>query len=129
MSDPQRPRVLLVDDDEMVLSVLADQLRKHCDCHTESDARQALTVLESEVFDVIISDMVMPNMSGDQFLAEAYHRWPHTERILITGYADTDSLVRAVNGGKIFYYLKKPWNTSELLEAVQAAHRRSLEWP
>lgn len=128
MSEPQRPRVLLVDDDEMVLAVLADQLRKHCHCHTETDARKALAVLENESFDVIVSDMVMPHMSGDQFLTAAYQKWPQIERIVITGYADTDSLVRAVNGGKIFYYLSKPWKANELLEAVRAAHQRSLQW-
>jgi DNA-binding NtrC family response regulator len=119
-----KPRVLLVDDDDLVLAVMHDQLRKRCRCTAVQDPREALTLLAQEEFDVLVSDQVMPHLSGDQLLARAYQNWPGTERILITGYADVNSILRAVNNGQISHYIAKPWNAAELLESVlQAAGR------
>lgn len=119
-----RPRVLLVDDDVMVLAILEAQLGATCDCVAVDDARLALEKLAEQQFDVIVSDQVMPYMTGDQFLALAAERWPEVERLLITGYADLGSVVKAVNAGKISHYLAKPWQGEELAEAVWAAYGR-----
>lgn len=121
----ERPRVLLVDDDTMVLSILEAQLGSTCDCVSVSDARTALQVLAEREFDVIVSDQVMPYMTGDQLLAKVAQLWPEVERLLITGYADLGSVIKAVNAGKISHYLAKPWQGEELAEAVLAAFQRS----
>lgn len=123
--EKNRPRVLLVDDDELVLTVLQDQLARRCATTAVQDPREALTLLSTESFDVIVSDQVMPHLSGDQLLARVYQNWPDTERVLITGYADMNSIVRAVNEGHIAHYIAKPWSASELVEAVMAAAERS----
>ncbi|MBS2038772.1 response regulator [bacterium] len=119
-----RPRVLLVDDDVMVLAILEAQLGPTCDCVAVDDARVALEKLAEQQFDVIVSDQVMPYMTGDQLLAKAAESWPEVERLLITGYADLGSVVKAVNAGKISHYLAKPWQGEELAEAVRAAYLR-----
>ena len=72
--------------------------------------------------------MVMTQLAGPQLMAEVYKNWPQTQRILITGYADMDSLVRGVNLGKVFHYLSKPWKANELVEAVESAYQNSHEW-
>ena len=120
-----RPRVLLVDDDTMVLAILEDQLSTSCDCVAVSDGRVALLKLAEQEFDVIVSDQVMPFMTGDQLLAKVAQNWPQVERLLITGYADLNSVIKAVNAGKISHYLAKPWQGEELAEAVSAAVQRS----
>lgn len=123
----ERPRVFLVDDDEMVLAAMEDQLCSFCDCVTVHDPRRALALLAEQPFDVIVSDQVMPHLSGDQLLAKVNECWPEIERILITGQADTRSVARAVNQGQIFYYLSKPWDAGQLIEAVQKAYKRARE--
>lgn len=120
-----RPRVLLVDDDTMVLAILEAQLRPTCDCVAVSDGRGALEKLGEQEFDVIVSDQVMPYMTGDQLLAKVAQLWPLVERLLITGYADLGSVIKAVNAGKISHYLAKPWQGEELTQAVRAAYLRS----
>ncbi|MBT9588573.1 response regulator [bacterium] len=121
------PSVLLVDDDELVLEVMVDQLSAFCHCSAATDGHRALEMLEKGKFDVVVSDQVMPRMSGDELLASVYQRWPHVQRILITGYADLTSVIRAVNRGKITHYLSKPWTALQLVEAVQAAHQIVME--
>jgi DNA-binding NtrC family response regulator len=120
-----RPRVLLVDDDTMVLAILEAQLKPTCDCVAVSDGRLALEKLAEQEFDVIVSDQVMPYMTGDQLLAQVAQTWPQVERLLITGYADLNSVIKAVNAGKICHYLAKPWQGEELAEAVRVAFQRS----
>lgn len=120
----QKPRVLLVDDDELVLAVMHDQLRKRCHCVAVQDPREALEMLSQQEFDVLVSDQVMPHLSGDQLLAKAYQNWPQTERILITGYADVTSILRAVNNGQISHYISKPWKAAELIDSVMQAAQR-----
>lgn len=121
----RKPRVLLVDDDAMVLGTLEAQLSPTCDCVAVSEGRLALEKLAEQEFDVIVSDQVMPFMTGDQLLAKVAELWPHVERLLITGYADLGSVIKAVNAGKISHYLAKPWQGEELAEAVRAAFLRS----
>jgi DNA-binding NtrC family response regulator len=123
---PERARVLIVDDDELVLATMQRQLSRHFDCQTVSDSRQALVIVAEGGIDVIVSDLSMPYLSGDRLLAQVYECWPEVERLLITGHADISSVMRAVNQGKIFSYLVKPWATLELIEAVEGAYQRGL---
>lgn len=122
-----RARVLLVDDDDLVLATMQRQLSKHFDCRIVNDSREALVIVAEGNTDVIVSDLSMPHLSGDRLLARVYECWPEVERVLITGYADLDSVLRAVNNGKIFSYLVKPWAPAELIEAIQGAYQKALE--
>jgi response regulator RpfG family c-di-GMP phosphodiesterase len=77
--------------------------------------------LEENSVDLIISDMRMPEMDGAEFLAHAATISPDTVRILLTGYADMESTVAAINKGKIFKYFSKPWNDNEIILGVKHA--------
>jgi len=115
----QTSRILCLDDEEAVLKSLRRLLknvRYEVTCHTSAAA--ALAFLEDNDVDLIISDMRMPEMSGDKFLTKAAEIAPHTVRILLTGYADLDSTINAINDGKIHRYMQKPWDNNELLEVV-----------
>jgi adenylate cyclase len=122
------PVLLLVDDEPGILSALRRLLRtpRYEVLLAESGAA-ALEILASREVDLIVSDMRMPNMSGAEFLARAQTLYPDTMRILLTGYSETDSVIRAINEGGVYRYLNKPWDDHDLLLTVaQALEQRRL---
>jgi response regulator RpfG family c-di-GMP phosphodiesterase len=118
-----RPRVLCVDDEPYILESLRDTLRKRFDVRTAGSGLEGLVLLEAEPekFALIISDMRMPVMPGSIFLREARRRAPDATRILLTGYADLDAAVEAVNEAHLFRFLTKPCPAAELLATCTAA--------
>lgn len=124
---PAAPSILCVDDEPSILSALKRLFRPHgFTVLTAGSGQEALELLAQEPVDVVISDMRMPQMDGAQFLEQVFQRWPETKRILLTGYADANATIAAVNLGHIWRYVAKPWNDAELVAAVQQAlaHRR-----
>lgn len=120
--------VLCVDDEPNILSALKRALRGGCRVLTAVSGAQAIEVLQSESVDLIISDMRMPGMDGAQLLEHAHRHWPQTVRILLTGYADMAATVAAINRGRIFRYINKPWDDGELQMTVrQGLERLALE--
>ncbi|WMN61783.1 response regulator (plasmid) [Pseudoalteromonas xiamenensis] len=116
------PKILCLDDEESVLRSLARLLRHHgMEIETFTSGFEALAALEKDDFEVIISDMRMPQMTGDVFLAKTKALSPDSQRILLTGYSDFSSTVNAVNEGGIHFYLQKPWQNEHLLSTVKEA--------
>lgn len=122
--------LLFVDDEPNVLSALRRLFRgTGCRIQTCNSAAEALVLLERESVDLVISDMRMPEMNGAQLLERVFARWPETKRILLTGYADAAETIAAINRGKIWRYVSKPWNDEELVLTVQQAlaHRSLMQ--
>ena len=128
--------VLCVDDESNILSALKRCLRSAGYCvMTASGGEQALALLEQmgqtaehQAIDVVLSDMRMPGMDGAQLLEQVHQRWPHTVRMLLTGQADMQSTIAAINRGRILRYLRKPWDEAELLGAIgEGVQRLALE--
>lgn len=118
-----KPRVLCVDDEPYVLEGLQVNLRRHFDVSTATSGREALRMIhKSDPFCVILSDMRMPEMDGASFLSLAKDASPDSSRVLLTGHADLEAAVKAVNEGGIFAYLSKPCPAGELLTAFEGAH-------
>ena len=116
------PRVLAVDDEPSILSAIKRLFRgQGWDVLTATSGKEALALLEQEPVALVVSDMRMPEMDGAQFLEQVFVRWPDTKRILLTGYADAAATIAAINRGKIWRYVAKPWNDDELLVTVQQA--------
>lgn len=114
--------ILLVDDEPNILNSLRRLLRSEGYLlRTAEGGEQGLALLAEAPADVIVSDMRMPGMSGAEFLKEARARWPESVRLLLTGFADMASTVSAVNEGGIHAYLNKPWNDTQLLQALREA--------
>jgi response regulator RpfG family c-di-GMP phosphodiesterase len=92
-------------------------------------AAEGIALLEREVVDVVVSDMRMPVVNGSEFLAQVCERWPHTIRVLLTGYADLESAIDAINRGQPFGYLTKPWEDENLqrvlADALEMANLRT----
>ena len=118
------PTLLVVDDELQITASVADQFRRSFKVITASCAEQALTLLESNDVSIIIADQRMPGKTGAELLAEACRIDADVVRILLTGYADIEAVIQAVNEGKIYFYLTKPWRSDEL-EAVVS---RALEY-
>jgi response regulator RpfG family c-di-GMP phosphodiesterase len=114
--------LLFVDDEPNVLKALK-RLFRHNEytIHLAESGQDGLALLQQYPIDLIISDMRMPHMDGAEFLAQAALGWPDTMRILLTGYADIESTIAAVNNGKIYCYCSKPWEDNDLKTLVANA--------
>ncbi|WP_440110846.1 HD domain-containing phosphohydrolase [Acidovorax sp. BL-A-41-H1] len=129
-SAPEAPwTVLCVDDEPGILSALKRVLRaEDCKVLQANGGAEALQLLEQHPVDVVVSDMRMPGMDGAALLAEVRKRWPETARILLTGYADMNATIAAINNGQIYRYIHKPWDETELrLTVRQAAEHQLLQ--
>ncbi len=116
-----RPRVLVVDDEPQVLLAMQDILGDEFDTVTAVSGTRALELAKDDPeLAVVISDQRMPQMSGDHVL-EQVGKVSRATRILFTGYADLAAVIRAVNHGRIFAYLTKPWNAEHLRQTVRQA--------
>jgi response regulator RpfG family c-di-GMP phosphodiesterase len=113
--------ILLVDDEPAILDGLRRQLRKKFTVHTAAGGAEALELLESEPVAVVVSDMRMPQMNGATFLSTVRTLYPDVVRILLTGQADTQSAITAVNEGQIYRFLTKPCPPEVLLEEIGSA--------
>lgn len=121
-----KPRILLVDDEPNLLAGLRRHLAASFDVTVADSGATALGLMATALaYDVIVSDMRMPNMNGAQFLQAARLAAPDTVRILLTGQADTPSSVAAVNDGGIFRFLTKPCAQGDLQAAVHAGVQHS----
>lgn len=115
-------RILCVDDETNILSALRRLFRQNgYQISIAGSGAEGLKVLEAEPFDLVISDMRMPEMDGAQFLERVFRLYPDTVRILLTGYADITSTISAINKGQIYRYVSKPWDDQELLTTVRQA--------
>ena len=124
---PVAATLLFVDDEQNILSSLKRLFRPlGYTIHIANGGVEGLSLLEKEHVDVVVSDMRMPEMDGAQFLEQVATRWPHTVRILLTGYADIGSTVEAVNKGGIWKYVSKPWDDNFLKQCVQDALERKF---
>ncbi|HEU0265604.1 MAG TPA: HD domain-containing phosphohydrolase [Geobacterales bacterium] len=113
--------VLLVDDEKNILSSLQRLLRREkIEALTATSGEEGLALLKGDdEVGVIISDQRMPGMTGVEFLEKAKDVAPDAMRIVLTGYADMDVIVSAINRGSAFRYLTKPWEDAELLQALR----------
>jgi response regulator RpfG family c-di-GMP phosphodiesterase len=122
MAESNRPRILLVDDEPLVLAALRRQLRTHFDVTVATESWEAMELVASEgPYAVVVSDLRMPGMDGVALLHSIRELSPDTVRVLLTGYADVDAAIAAVNEGNIFRFLTKPCPTGMLVRALEAS--------
>jgi DNA-binding NtrC family response regulator len=120
-------KVLLVDDDELVTTSLRSFLMFELNLEPTvfNDSSAALDFLEAQPFDMVISDFVMPGVNGIELLEAARQRRPEAPRVLLTGYADNRSAIRALNEARIYHYVEKPWDNQQMRQIVVSAVERS----
>ncbi|OMH32121.1 sigma-54 dependent transcriptional regulator [Motiliproteus sp. MSK22-1] len=113
--------VLVVDDEERSLETITRTLDDDYQVLCASSASAAELILDEHSVQVILCDQRMPGKTGVEFLAETRESWPQIPRIIISGYTDSDNIIRAINEAGIYHYLTKPWHPEQLLMVVNNA--------
>lgn len=115
--DNKAQTIIIVDDEEMVLTSLSSFLALETDYHVETFTRaaKALEYIESNEVDLVISDYLMPEMDGISFLAKVRELRPEVPRIILTGYADKENAIKAINEVGLYQYIEKPWDNEDIL--------------
>ena len=108
--------VLIVDDEEMVLTSLSTYLALETEYEvvTFTSATRALEHIAQHDVGIIISDFLMPEMDGIRFLARAKELRPDTPRVILTGYADKENAIKAINQVGLYQYVEKPWDNDDI---------------
>ncbi|MEJ7736489.1 MAG: response regulator [Chitinophagaceae bacterium] len=119
--------ILYVDDEENNLMSFKATFRLMYNVSIATSGDEAYNILQKKMFDIIITDQRMPNMTGIQFLEKILVEFPDPMRILLTGYADLNAVIDAVNKGKIYHYLAKPWIEDEIHMTIKRAYETYLD--
>lgn len=127
MDNGHQPKVMLVDDEDMVLTSVRAflTLETEYDVEAFSNPMQAAEFLKQNSVDVVVSDYMMPHMNGLELLRVAKEHQPESGRILLTGHADKQSAIQAINEVGLYQYLEKPWDNAQLLLVINGAIERA----
>lgn len=120
-------KIVAVDDEKMVTSAFKTlfKVEGYSDVHLFNNPGEALDFLKKETPDLIISDFMMPEMNGLEFLTEAKKLHPDVSMILLTGYADKENAIKAINEIGLYKYIEKPWDNDDLLLNIKNGIERS----
>ena len=127
MADNGQAHVMLVDDEDMVITSIRAFLQLETDyaVHGFTSPEEAAGHLRTNPVDVVVTDYLMPRMNGIQLLSKAREYQPEAARVLLTGHADKQSAIQAINDVGLYQYLEKPWDNSQLLLVIQSAIERT----
>ena len=116
MENHETGKIVIVDDEEMVLTSINSFLTLETEYHVTSftSAEKALEFVQDNDVDLVISDYLMPQMDGISFLARVREIKPEIPRIILTGYADKENAIKAINEVGLFQYIEKPWDNEDL---------------
>lgn len=118
-------RILFVDDEEFILDVIRALFAEHeVEILTAANGFDALELVRNHEIGVLISDNMMPGMKGIDLLSEVKVISPDTVKILMTGYADLETAIEAINRVEVFRFIAKPWENSQLVAIVEDAFER-----
>lgn len=123
-------RVLFVDDDQMILRLIERKM-KNADfkCHFASSGQEALKWLRQFHIDVMVTDIMMPDMNGLELASKAQDISPHTMRIILSGSAQVSAIVEAINEGHVYKYIVKPWKVDQdAIDMIEEAIAVSKGW-
>lgn len=122
MSDSNRKyRVLFVDDERRILTALRSIFRREYEVFIANSGAEALQILEKQTVDVVVSDQRMPNMLGNELLAQVQQLYPQTMRVLLTGFMDKEAIIDTINQGQIYRFINKPWKNDDIREIIAEA--------
>jgi diguanylate cyclase (GGDEF)-like protein len=113
--------VLVVDDEPYILPTLSALLASDFEVHTADSPEAAKSLLTARPIDIVLTDQKMPRLSGVQLLEWIRENHPKTVRLLMTGYAELDDAVEAINRSQVYHYIMKPWRAEELLQILRNA--------
>jgi response regulator RpfG family c-di-GMP phosphodiesterase len=128
MAEDEDLKVLVVDDEEIVLKSIGNYLEMETDYRilTFNSPLEALKSIENVEIDLVISDYLMPEMNGIEFLLKVKEKYPLATRIILTAYADKENAIRAINELGLFHYIEKPWDNEQLKLTVRNGLERRI---
>lgn len=124
VKNPERGRLLLVDDENEVLHALRRQLRRKYNIYLADSAQEGRRILAETPIHVVVSDQRMPQITGVEFFKTIKNDYPDVVRLILTGYADIHAVIAAINEGDVFRYITKPWEPMELATILDEAFMR-----
>ena len=119
--------VIYLDDEEHNLTAFKATFRYIFDVFVTTSTIEAMKLINDNDIHIVISDQRMPEVSGVEFLKSVVEKYPHTKRILLTGYSDQSDTVDAINIGKISKFISKPWEENNLSTVIQDLYKQYLE--
>ena len=113
----EKGKIVVVDDDVIITSAFSRLLKVEgfSDAHFYNSPKDALEFLKNNQPDLVISDFLMVEMNGLEFLSEVKKLYPEVSRILLTSYADKENAIRAINEVGLYRYIEKPWSNDDLI--------------
>lgn len=117
-------KVLYLDDEENNLIAFKALFRREFDVFTTTSPQEAVAYLNANEVPIILSDQKMPELSGVEFFELTLNDFPNAVRILVTGYADIEAVIDAINRGQVYRYVAKPWNENDLRVCLLNAAER-----
>src|SRR6185312_2797198 len=116
--------LLVVDDEPDVVKSVQDLLRRKYKVLGATSAREAIDIMSREEVHLVMSDQRMPGITGVEFLSKVRGEHPDAIRLLFTGYADIRAVIDAINQGRVYRYITKPWDPDELETVIDEAAER-----
>lgn len=113
--------ILYVDDEQENLQGFNYLLRRDFEVFLASSAKEGMEILRKHEIKVVLTDQRMPEISGIEFLEQILPEFPDIIRIIVTAYSDSDTILQAINQGKVYHFITKPWNNTELKNIIKRA--------
>lgn len=127
MNNENKPSVLYVDDEDINLIIFESNFKDNFNLHCTSSGEQALKILQNKDIDVIVTDQRMPIMTGVEMLKKSLAINADLGRIVLSGYTDAETIIDAVNNGKIDAYLTKPWDIDHLKSIINDSYSKVMQ--
>ncbi|HFK5879032.1 TPA: adenylate/guanylate cyclase domain-containing protein [Legionella pneumophila] len=112
--DKEKSNILYVDDEANNLTAFVATFRRHFNVFTATSGREGIDIMRRNNIQIVITDQRMPEMTGVQFLESIISEYPNTIRMILTGFTDVEAIIKAINTGRVFRYITKPWDPVEL---------------
>jgi response regulator RpfG family c-di-GMP phosphodiesterase len=118
----EKIKILYVDDEPANLRSFKSVFRREYDIKVAESAREGKVLLSENSFHIIVTDQIMPNTTGIEFLESVRIEYPEPIRILLTGYSDIDAVINAINRGGVYRYMSKPWSEPEMRQVIESSY-------
>ncbi len=115
------PPILYIDDEEDNLIVFKSAFRRNYEIHLANSAQKGLEIMKRHNIQLVITDQRMPKMTGIEFLEKIVPHYPDCIRMVLTGFSDVEAIIQAINKGRVYHYVIKPWNKDELRITIEHA--------
>ena len=118
-----KKKILYVDDEEINLRMFKTSFRRDFEVFTALSAEEGLKILDDEHIDLVLTDQMMPHMTGVEFLERVNRKYPHIPptRLIISGYAKNEDIDKAYEEYRLFQFIAKPWKKDDLLTTINQA--------